>query len=107
VSVSFIIVLNSLRILWQPSHQRQRLINAIEKHHVLRCVAGYPLLPDLELTADSVIQALGTLGPNIALASVNLDMFKAHFISEYEAMNVVAPMDHALARKRNASEINS
>jgi hypothetical protein len=47
------------------------------------------------------------LGPNTALASIELDEFKACFISENEAGNVLVPMEHALARKRKLSEIDS
>jgi hypothetical protein len=107
VSVSFVTVLTPLRILWQPSHQRLKLIDAIDKHRVLRFVAGYPLPPDLKPVATSVTQAINALGPNVTLATIELDKFKAHFISEDEARNVLAPMEHALARKRNASEMDS
>ena len=101
---SFVTVLTPLRILWQPSHQRLKLIDAIDKHRVLRFVA---LPPDLKLVATSVTQAINALGPNVTLATIELDEFKAHFISEDEARNVLAPMEHALARKRNASEMDS
>jgi hypothetical protein len=47
------------------------------------------------------------LGPNAALASIDLDAFKAQFISEAEARNVLAPMEHALSRKRKVNEIDS
>ena len=89
----------------QPSHQRQKFIDAIEKHRVLRFVGGYPLPPDLNLTAASVSQAIEALGPNVTLASIRLDAFKAHFISQGEARNILAPMEHALARKQKASEM--
>jgi hypothetical protein len=92
--------------LWQPSHQRQELINAMQKHRVLRFVGGYPLPPNLNSVAASVSQAIRALGPNVTLASIALDEFKAHFISEDEARNVLAPMEHALARKRKASEMD-
>ena len=96
-------VLISLRILWQPSCQRQKLIGAIEKHDVLRFVAG------------SVRGAIHPLGANVALASFNLDEFRANFKSEDGAKNVLSPMDGvlnrkvddgALNRKRKASQIN-
>ena len=93
--------------MWQPSHQRQKLINAIEKHRVLRFIGGYPLPPNLDLAATSVTQAIHALGPDVILASIELDEFKAHFISGDEARNVLAPMRHALKRKRNASEMES
>jgi hypothetical protein len=105
--VSFTIVLISLRILWQPSHQRQKLIDVIEKHHVLRFVGGYPLPRNLDSNTESVRGAIQALGPNVALASLSLDEFRANFISEGEATNVLPPMNDALGRKRKASEINN
>ncbi|KAF8224450.1 hypothetical protein L208DRAFT_1461528 [Tricholoma matsutake] len=90
------------RVHWfkqTPLHQRQKLINAIEKYCVLCFVGGYPLPPNLNLSAISVSQAIDALGPNIALASINLDTFKAHFISEDEARNVLAPLEDALTHK--------
>ena len=92
--------------MWQPSHQRQKLVDAIEKHRVLRFVGGYPLPPDLNLTAASVTQAIEALGPNVTLATIKLDAFKAHFISEGD-VRVLAPMEGALARKRKISELDS
>ncbi len=92
---SFIIVLISLRILRQPSCQRQKLIGAIEKHNVLRFVAG------------SVRGAIHPLGANVALVSFNLDEFRANFKSEDEAKDVLSPMDDALKRKRKATKINN
>ena len=90
--------------MWQPSNQRQKLIHAIEKHHVLRFIGGYPLPPDLNLTAASVTQAIEALGPNVTLATIKLDAFKAYFISEGE-VRVLKPIEHALARKREAGEM--
>ncbi len=55
------------------------------------------------------------LGANVALASFNLDEFRANFKSEDGAKNVLSPMDGvlnrkvddgALNRKRKASQIN-
>ena len=76
-----------------------KLIDAIEKHCVLCIIGGYPLPPDLNLAAASVTQTIEVLGPNITLATVKLDAFKASFISEGEDRNVLAPMEHALACK--------
>ncbi|KAF8238519.1 hypothetical protein L208DRAFT_1387485, partial [Tricholoma matsutake] len=90
-----------------PLHQHQKLINAIEKYCVLCFVGGYPLPPNLNLSAISVRQAIDALGPNIALASINLDTFKAHFISEDEARNVLALLEDALTHKRKINEIDS
>ena len=93
--------------MWQPSHQRQNLIDAIEKYDVLRFVGGYPDPPDLTLNALSVQKAIERLGANVALASIKLDKFRANFILEDETKNVLPPMDDALDRKRKASEINN
>jgi hypothetical protein len=104
---SFIIVLISSTILWQSLHRRQKLIDAIEKHDVLRFVGGYPLLPDLNSSAESVQRAIQALGADVALASFRLDNFRAIFRSEDEARNVLSPMDDALNCKRKASEIDN
>ena len=113
---SFIIVLISLRILWQPSCQRQKLIGAIEKYDVLRFVAGHPLRPDLNSDAGSVRRAIHALGANVALASFNVDEFRANFKSGDEAKDVLSPMgaafkrkmdDDAFNRKRKATKINN
>jgi hypothetical protein len=66
-------------------------------HHVLRFVGGYPLPPN---PAGSVTQALGALDGE-AIATIELDRFRACFIAEDEAKNVFVPMQHALARRRN------
>lgn len=75
------------------------MIDAIEKVPVLRFVAGYPLPPDPKSTSKSVVQALNPLGPN-PLATLTVDTFRAYFISEDEARNVLGPLEAALARKR-------
>jgi carbonic anhydrase len=41
------------------------------------------------------------------LASIQLDAFKAHFILEDEAKNVLAPMEHAFTHKQKVSEMDS
>ena len=101
---SFIIVLISLRILWQLPPQRQRLIDAIENQCVLRFVAGYPLRPDLGLQAATVQRAIPALGTNVTLATFSLDEFRANFTSEDEGKNVLVPMNHALDCKRKANQ---
>jgi hypothetical protein len=106
VLFSFTIVLISLRILWQPSHQRQKLINAIGKQDVLRFVGGDPLPPDLNSNAVSVQRAIQALGPNVALASFRIDKFRALFKSD-EGKNVLGPMDDALNHKRKTNEIDA
>jgi hypothetical protein len=107
VLFSVIITLISLRILWQSDGQRQKLIDAIEKHDVLRFVGGYLLPPNLNSNSASVQQAIQALGANVALASFDVDEFRANFKSEDEARNVLSPMDDALNCKRKAGEINS
>ena len=54
----------------------------------------------MNLTAASVAQAIEALGPNVTLATIKLDAFKAHFISEDE-VRILAPME----RKREGSEM--
>jgi hypothetical protein len=94
--------------LWQPSNERQKLINAIEKHKVLRFIGGYPLPPDLDSedsvnSEDSVKNAILKLGPNVALASFKIDSFRANFKSASEAEYVLAPLEDALEQKRKGT----
>ena len=70
-------------------------------------MGGYPLPPNLNLGADSVTNAITALGPDIALATIDMDTFRAHFITQDQATQVLAPMEHALAKKRTADEIES
>jgi hypothetical protein len=104
----FIIVPISLRLLWQPPSQRQKLVDAIENYDVLRFVGGYPLPPDLTSSTLSVRKAIERLGANVALASIRYDEFAANFVSESET-EILAALDHALDNKhhgkRKASEI--
>jgi hypothetical protein len=93
--------------LWQPPHKRGKLFNAINKHPILHFVGGYPLPPNLNLTAESVTQAITALGPNVALASLRLDAFRGYFVTEDEANNLLIPMKHALNRKRKMDEMDS
>ncbi|KIM47458.1 hypothetical protein M413DRAFT_200359 [Hebeloma cylindrosporum] len=86
-----------------PSHQRQKLIHAIEKHRVLRFIGGYADPPDLNLVPACVTDAIEALGPNVPLATIRLNAFRAGFISEGEARHVLTPMEDALARKREGS----
>jgi hypothetical protein len=58
-------------------------------------VAGYPLPPDLNLGAESVHDAITALGPNVALATISLDRFRAHFIEQRQS-GILVPMDSAL-----------
>ena len=90
----------------QKSHQREKLRDAMQKYDILRFVAGYPLPPDLNSTANSVKNAINALGQNVALASIQLDTFRAHFISEGEA-GILEVMEHALSHKRKANEMDS
>jgi hypothetical protein len=69
-------------------------------------LGGYPLLPDLNLGAKSVSNAHTELGPDVVLATINFDAFRALFITEDQARDVLGPMKHALSRKRRADEMN-
>jgi len=68
------------------------------------------------MSSASVQRAIQALGANVALASLNVDEFRATFKSEDEAKNVLSPMDDALNRrkmddalnrKRKATDINN
>ena len=102
---SLIIVPISLRILWQSNDERRKLIDAIENHHVLRFVGGYPLAPDLHSKANSVQQEIQQLGD---VASIRVDTLRSNFKSEDECKSVLGPMDDALKRrKQNAGETDN
>ncbi|KIL71414.1 hypothetical protein M378DRAFT_6158 [Amanita muscaria Koide BX008] len=89
-----------------PHALRQKLIHAIEQCRVLRFVGGYPLALNLNLGGSSVNKAFTALGPDVVLATINLDIFRAHFVTEVQARDVLEPMDHALTRKRKANEMD-
>ncbi|KAF8718973.1 hypothetical protein AX14_011619 [Amanita brunnescens Koide BX004] len=101
-TTTFIGALNSLH----PDHwfkksekdERQKLINTIKKHHVLRFVAGYPLLPNL-----TVEEAISAFDSSDALASINVDELRQHF-KEPGILNVLEPVEEAYSKKRKASE---
>ncbi|KAM6498788.1 hypothetical protein JOM56_006736 [Amanita muscaria] len=89
-----------------PHALRQKLIHAIGQCRVLRFVGGYPLPPNLNLGGSFVDQAFTALGPDVVLATIHLDTFRAHFFTEDQARDVLVPMDHALTRKRKADEMD-
>ena len=77
----------------------------IKKHDVLRFVAGCPLPPDLNSKAKSVRKAISGFDSRDALASIKLDDLRRHFKSE-GTLNVLEPMENALALKRKANLIS-
>jgi hypothetical protein len=89
----------STEVLKRKSSERQKLIDALKRHPVLRFVGAYPLPPDLNLRAKSVVQAISRFGSNAPLATLRLDTFRAAFISEKEGANLLVPLEHALALK--------
>jgi hypothetical protein len=92
--------------LWQPSDQRQKLIDAIEKHDVLRFVGGYPLRPDLTLKGVAQ-KAIEEFDANVTLATLKYDKLRGYFKSEGEA-RIINVMDAAYdSHKRKASEISN
>ena len=93
---SFIIVPISSRILWLLNDERQKLIDAIENHDVLRFVGGYPLVPDLHMKANTVQQAIQELG---VVASIRVDIVRSNFKSKDDRKSVLRPMDDALFSK--------
>jgi len=80
--------------------RRQKLIDVIKNHEILRFVCGYPLPPNLDSTAASVTEAISALGENVILATMNLPAFKNEFITQNEYNNVLGPMEDALFLKR-------
>jgi hypothetical protein len=70
-------------------------------------LSGHPLLPNLDLGADSVRNALTVFGPEDVLATIKVDAFRAQFITEDQARDVFAPMEHALSKKQKADEMDS
>jgi len=47
-----------------------------------------------------VTHLVKALGSNVALATLNPDMFRGDFFSEKEAKNLLAPLRHALASRQ-------
>ena len=94
-----------LRAHFNPPEERQKLIDTIGRYPVLCFVGGYPLPPNLNSKAESVTQAFEAFGSNVALARLKLDTLRANFISEQEAKNLLAPLDHALARKQEQESL--
>jgi hypothetical protein len=68
-------------------------------------VAGYPLPPDLNLGAEFVHDAITALGPDVALATVNLDIFRAHFI-EPDQKGILVPLETAF-KSKNADKMKT
>ena len=68
----------------------------MEKHCTLRFISGFPL------PADLGAEAINALGPNVVLASLYVDTFRALFISPDEAKNILVPVEDALDLKRKA-----
>ena len=63
-------------------------------------MGGYPLPSDLALRDPSLGHTLSALGPNAVVATLNLDIFRAQFITEDQAKDVLGPMEHVFSRKR-------
>jgi hypothetical protein len=78
----------------------------MKQHRILRFVGGYPL-PDLNLKAASVQKALAALGTDVVLATLDVDTFRAHFITEDQARDILGPMDDALESRRDSGEMDS
>jgi len=77
----------------------------MKKHRVLRFIGGFPLPAKLGLKADSVQEAIKDLGQHGALASLDIDTFRAHFIRRDEAKKILVPVEDALNRKRKAETL--
>jgi hypothetical protein len=59
------------------------------------------------LTAPSVRKALAAFGPDVVLATIKIDPFRAKFIVQGQVRNVLEPLEAALRRKQGADEISS
>jgi hypothetical protein len=68
-------------------------------------VAGYPLPPDLNFGAESVHDAITALGPDVTLATVNLDIFRAHFL-EPDQKGILVPLESAV-KSKNADKMKT
>jgi len=76
------------------------LIATLQEFTILRFITSFPLPSNLNLEAESVNKALSDLG-QIPLATISLDMFRALFVLPGEVRNVLQPMVHTLAHKRD------
>ena len=68
-------------------------------------MAGYPLPPNLNLGAKSVRRDITALGPDVALATINLDIFRAHFI-EPDQKGILVPLESAV-KSKNADKMKT
>jgi len=75
----------------------------MEKHCILRFIDGFPLPAEFNLMAPSVRQAIEDLGPNVVLASLNIDEFRAHFIQVGEE-KILVTLEDAMNCKRKAEQ---
>jgi hypothetical protein len=86
--------------------RRQKLVDALRRHTILRFVGGYPLPPNLNSEALSVNQAISALGTNVPLATLDLHAFEGHFLASHEFSDCLAIMNSALQLKRKASDMD-
>jgi len=49
------------------------------------------------------MKTLAALGPDVVLATINVDTFRDQFVAEDQAA-ILEPMEHALRRRRGADE---
>ena len=62
-------------------------------------MAGYPLPPKINLKTKSIYDAITALGPDVALATVNPDTFRAHFIEQGQK-DILGLIERALKLKK-------
>jgi len=71
----------------------------MERQCVLRFISGFELPAELDLGAE----AINALGPDVVLASLEVDTFRALFISKDEAKNILVPVEEALDLRRKVA----
>jgi hypothetical protein len=63
------------------------------------------LPPKLDLNASTVCKTIAAFGLDVMLATVRLDTFRGHFLTEGQA-NVLKPLEKALNHKQKADKIS-
>lgn len=82
----------------QPPDLHLKLVHAIERHRSLYFVGGDALSPNFDSSVFNA--AIAALGTDVMVATINLDTFRAKFITEDQAKDVLGPTFVPQAKSR-------